>query len=159
MTSVSLLTRDDRNSYCLKKVVSLLEEEGLSYKITTRPLETFFTGCYVNFPNTDITISIQTDTFVTGSNFAESAIISEDGVVYSRSLGYSNVITHKDPESLLSHIRLLKTMIDCRNLSDIGDLTSQIDLASLFPALGSEFRTAIEDIMRDMNSEESNPAS
>lgn len=123
---LSEIRRGAPHSYTLKKVSSVLDAEGFVYKITYYQTDGIYpTGCRVSFPNTDVVLSIQTNPLIAGPNFAQTAILNSEGILYIPSLGYDSVIDHHDLEPLTTHLRELKTALDGRNAVDFPDAEVQ----------------------------------
>lgn len=125
---LATMSRGAPHSYTLKKVSSILDTEGFVYKVTHIQNDGFYsTGCRVSFPNTDVILSVQTNPGIAGPNFAQTAVLNSEGILYIPSLGYdAAVIDHEELEPLMTHIRELKTSLDGRNAVDFPDSEVQL---------------------------------
>ena len=120
-------------SYSLKKITTFLDSENISYKVSDSILEIYSTGCCVNFPNTDIKMSVLTSPNISGPNFAQTAIMNRDGILRIPSLEYGNsIINHPEIDDIISHIRMMNISLNGRNAVDFPDAENHIGRSSEF---------------------------
>lgn len=113
-------------SYALKRITDFLDSENYTYSVHkhSRYDTLYASGCYIEFPESNISLSVQTNPSIAGSSFCESALgVKDRGVVYIQSLGYSDVVRHDDLENFVDHIRDLKTKVENRNADSFNDFS------------------------------------
>lgn len=99
-------------SYSVKKITEWLDTKEIKHKYHSTNLDSLpvltQTGlCVVLDATKTLGLSVQTDPRICGSAFAETALITKQGIIYDDTLGYSDVIRHYEKEDLFEHITQL----------------------------------------------------
>lgn len=104
----------------VRKVLDQYAATSLTYKplVHPRSVPLYYDSCRIFFPNSDITISLQTNPDIAGSALCETAIMSPKGAIEIKELGYDGCIHHDTAEDLDHYLFDLCTMIPGKNLSD-----------------------------------------
>ena len=91
-------------SYSCRKIIEWLDEHNIKYEFSSTMKRMRETGLKIKL-NEYLYLSVQTESDVAGSSFAETAILrKEEGCVYCSDLGYDNVIRHDEQSDLFDHI-------------------------------------------------------
>lgn len=94
-------------TYCLHLVTEFLNSKNIPFVYCNARIGPFMYnhGCQIKLANDEYIMSIQTHPLISGSSFAETAIIDNDGkFALDKFNYYGEVIRHDTPEDLFTHI-------------------------------------------------------
>lgn len=94
-------------TYCLHIVTEFLTSKNIPFVYCNARigLLMYNHGCQIKLDNGEYIMSIQTHPSITGSSFAETAILDNDGMFALNKFNYyGDVIRHDTPEELFTHI-------------------------------------------------------
>jgi hypothetical protein len=112
------------NSLSLEKVNNIVEtfNENMNIEIQTMQRQHFglvSTGCRLFFPNSQYSLSVQTDSVTAGTAFCETALFFNNGLIYDESFGYRDVIRHDKMEDFETHLKELFALLETHKKAQI----------------------------------------
>lgn len=154
MTDTNNISQSLMKSYAIRKITDILDAEEIKHYIVPSnfDISLYVSGCVVVFTDSNLYLSIQTSPSVVGTDFCQTCLITDEGIVHCPTLGYTNIIRHDEPFDFQTHIRDLKARITGYNTDMFEDLT--IDEFST-----NNNETSVNDEISDSETNNSNISS